>query len=175
MQIARNAPCPCGNGKKYAQCCMNKPVQPPRSTIIQNIVALAQEKIRSGELTSREMIDACLGQVMELANKQPREELAGLSPLEMDRILFHTFESPDLVTFPERTQTEPDAPIATLFGFLARVIDDEGLKTTPKGNLPRKFCQKVFAAFNEKEQAWRDEHVGSINTEVDFSRCMSRG
>lgn len=28
-KIGRNDPCPCGSGKKYKQCCLNKP-KPPR-------------------------------------------------------------------------------------------------------------------------------------------------
>ena len=29
MKIGRNAPCPCGSGKKYKKCCLNKKVTPP--------------------------------------------------------------------------------------------------------------------------------------------------
>jgi hypothetical protein len=29
MKIGRNAPCPCGSGKKYKKCCLNKTVAPP--------------------------------------------------------------------------------------------------------------------------------------------------
>ena len=28
-KISRNAPCPCGSGKKYKHCCLNKPASPP--------------------------------------------------------------------------------------------------------------------------------------------------
>lgn len=28
-KIGRNDPCPCGSGKKYKSCCMNKPKPPP--------------------------------------------------------------------------------------------------------------------------------------------------
>ena len=27
MKIGRNDPCPCGSGKKYKKCCLNKPSQ----------------------------------------------------------------------------------------------------------------------------------------------------
>ena len=27
MKIGRNQPCPCGSGKKYKKCCLNKPAQ----------------------------------------------------------------------------------------------------------------------------------------------------
>ena len=27
MKIGRNEPCPCGSGKKYKKCCLNKPAQ----------------------------------------------------------------------------------------------------------------------------------------------------
>lgn len=28
-KVGRNDPCPCGSGKKYKSCCMNKPKPPP--------------------------------------------------------------------------------------------------------------------------------------------------
>lgn len=28
-KIGRNDPCPCGSGKKYKSCCINKPKPPP--------------------------------------------------------------------------------------------------------------------------------------------------
>jgi hypothetical protein len=31
MKIARNAPCPCGSGKKYKNCCRNKSAAMPLS------------------------------------------------------------------------------------------------------------------------------------------------
>ena len=31
MKIGRNAPCPCGSGKKYKKCCLNKAVTPPET------------------------------------------------------------------------------------------------------------------------------------------------
>jgi methionyl aminopeptidase len=32
-KISRNAPCPCGSGKKYKRCCLNKPVSAPPSDL----------------------------------------------------------------------------------------------------------------------------------------------
>ena len=29
MKIGRNKPCPCGSGKKYKKCCLDKSVTPP--------------------------------------------------------------------------------------------------------------------------------------------------
>lgn len=29
MKIGRNAPCPCGSGKKYKNCCLNKEAETP--------------------------------------------------------------------------------------------------------------------------------------------------
>ena len=31
MKIGRNAPCPCGSGKKYKKCCLNKNITPPET------------------------------------------------------------------------------------------------------------------------------------------------
>ena len=31
MKIGRNAPCPCGSGKKYKKCCLDKNITPPEA------------------------------------------------------------------------------------------------------------------------------------------------
>ncbi len=37
MKVGRNDPCPCGSGKKYKQCCMNK--SQPQSSLRKKITA----------------------------------------------------------------------------------------------------------------------------------------
>ena len=32
MKIGRNQPCPCGSGKKYKKCCLNKPREDNKKT-----------------------------------------------------------------------------------------------------------------------------------------------
>ena len=52
MKIGRNDPCPCGSGKKYKHCCLNRPV-PARQqarepatilTLLQGEIARLQQK-----------------------------------------------------------------------------------------------------------------------------------
>ena len=65
----------------------------------------------------------------------------------MHRFLHFPFETPDLVTFSPCLDITPEAPILTLFSLLTDAIDDDGLKTTATGNLPRNFCREVARAF----------------------------
>ena len=48
--LSRNAPCPCGSGKKYKHCCLGKPIATSK-TRIRLIVAVAAMVIIGGALT----------------------------------------------------------------------------------------------------------------------------
>jgi len=62
MKIGRNAPCPCGSGKKYKKCCLNKAAKPPEDLLwrrlgdahdrlIDNLMAFARKTFGDLALT----------------------------------------------------------------------------------------------------------------------------
>lgn len=46
-KVGRNDPCPCGSGKKFKKCCLNKPYQPSAELIAD--LELGQQRIREYE------------------------------------------------------------------------------------------------------------------------------
>jgi hypothetical protein len=86
----------------------------------------------------------------------------------MHRILNFPFASQQLVSFPDRLEKSPTAPIMTLFNLLAEAIGEQGLKPTAKGNLPQKFCREAALAYWGEETYRHNTRLGGINKEEDF-------
>ncbi|ABC33626.1 conserved hypothetical protein [Hahella chejuensis KCTC 2396] len=101
-------------------------------------------------------------------NSQPLEDLAGLSAAQMYDLLYHPYDSPEIVRFPEIPDADVDAPIITLFLLLAEQIGEQGIKPTAKGNLPRKLCQETALAYWGEELYLEDRKYGAINQEEQF-------
>jgi len=51
MKIARNAPCPCGSGKKYKKCCLKKDAAPPSQALYHRRLSEACERLNKNLLT----------------------------------------------------------------------------------------------------------------------------
>jgi len=49
-KVGRNEPCPCGSGKKYKKCCMDK----PQANSVDNVISLADRRVQIAELTPEE-------------------------------------------------------------------------------------------------------------------------
>jgi hypothetical protein len=83
-------------------------------------------------------------------------------------MLNFAFETPSLIVFEDRLQTDPDAPITNLFELLIEAIGEKGLKPTATGNLPRNFCRAAaLSHWGPTTYAERTEY-GGINQEPDF-------
>jgi hypothetical protein len=168
MKINRNDPCPCGSGKKYKKCCLEKhlsSVQP--DGVVENFTEVRQ-LLEGKEFASLEEVNTFLATQMSKRNQTPKKDFAGLSPEQIHRFLHFPFESDALIVFPERLATQPSAPIMTLFSMLAEAIGEKGLKPTATGNLPRNFCRE--AALNYWGDVIHSEKTryGNINKEEDF-------
>jgi hypothetical protein len=105
---------------------------------------------------------------MQQRNQRPLDEFHGLSPEQMYRLLHFPFAAPELVIFPDVLDTNPTAPIVTLFGMLAEAIGEKGLKPTTKGNLPRKTCRDAALAYWGEALYRENTRFGGINREEDF-------
>lgn len=99
---------------------------------------------------------------------QPEPDFQGLSPAQMHQLLYHPFESPELVQFRESLATEPEAPVLGLFRYLAEGLGEKGLKATAKGNLPREFCRQAAcqAATICREIKWLEPE--RLRSETDY-------
>ena len=148
MKIPRNAPCPCGSGKKYKRCC-GADIQPYEDSVQGMNVAqqLAQAIKASGASTIEEM--NVLGQQLSAErNARPLKEFLGLSPEQMANLLYQPLASPGLVTFNEDWFPAQSTALL-LFEALASGIGEEGIKATGKGNLPIQLCRDNLADIPE--------------------------
>jgi len=166
--IGRNDPCPCGSGLKYKKCCLGREEEPADTGGPKGVFAEIHQALEGRQFASLEEANAFLADFSRQRNRQGREDFAGLSPEQMGRILYHPFDSPDIVTFPEVLAEEPTAPILTLFGLLVDAIGEQGLKPTAKGNLPRAFCREAALACWGEDLHRERTRFGNINKEEDF-------
>lgn len=166
-QTGRNEPCPCGSGKKYKKCCLEQePSVAPFSAA--GVSAELQQAMAEHEFNSLEEANAFANRFMGHRNQKPFDDFHGLSPEQMHYVLNRPFSSPQLVTFPEKLESMPDAPILSLLTLLVEGIGDKGLKPTAKGNLPRKFCQEAALAYWDDETYRHYTRYGNVNKEEDF-------
>lgn len=168
MKIDRNAPCPCGSGKKYKKCCLGKMTGATGSESMQDILAEVKKQMKSGKISSLEEAQAVLDAFMRKKNAAPLAEFHGLSPEQMTRFLHFPFDSPSLVQFGEDGASASAAPVLALFSLLAEAIGDKGLTPTATGNLPQLFCREAALAFWGEEKYAKNTRFGSIRSEMDF-------
>ncbi len=168
IDIGRNDPCPCGSGKKYKKCCLGREKTGPAETTNAEVFENLKEALEGQSFPSMEEAQAFAEGFMRQSNQAVVDDFHGLSPEQVFRILNFPFASPQLVSFPDRLETSPAAPIMTLFNLLAEAIGDQGLKPTAKGNLPRKFCREAALAYWGEETYRDNTQFGGINKEDDF-------
>ncbi|MDH5525630.1 MAG: SEC-C metal-binding domain-containing protein [Desulfobulbaceae bacterium] len=174
MNVGRNDPCPCGSGKKYKKCCLGRMAEGLGASPMQDLMAEIGRKLNEGEFSSLEAAQAELDTHMHQKNSAPLDDFHGLSPAQMYRLLHFPFESPDLVRFAEDFEKLPVAPVLTLFALLADALgENNGLKATATGNLPRRFCQEAALYFLGEEQYAERIRYGGIRSELDFFEMHS--
>jgi len=178
QKVGRNDPCPCGSGKKYKFCCLEREAsggqpdwppqggQPPK--LAREMMAEVQDALEGQSFESMEDMQGFLNDFMEKQQRQAVDDFCGLSPDQMHRLLNLPFDSTDLVVFPERLDNEPSAPIVTLFDCLVQGIGEKGMKPTAAGNLPRAFCREAASVFWGEAYPVRKERFGDIYKEEDF-------
>jgi len=133
-----------------------------------DIFSELREAIQGKEFASIAEAQAFADNFTREQNSTPLSEFHGLSPEQMHRLLAFPFDSPGLVSFMSPLETQPEAPVATLFRLLATVIGDQGLKATATGNLPRSFCREAALRFWGEEAYREHTRFCGINKETDF-------
>lgn len=168
MKISRNDPCPCGSGKKYKKCCLDKQTNMAGPANMQGIMDEIRSGVENREFSSLEEVQAALNQLTEKQNNSRLESFHGLSPAQMHRFLHNPFDSPELVSFAESIESPTEAPVLTLFALLVDAIGEKGLKPTVKGNLPRNVCREAALTFWGEEKYEDRTKYGAIRSEMDF-------
>ncbi len=164
----RNDPCPCGSGKKFKGCCLGKDGLGTSGRGGTGASAELRQALEGRQFTSLSEVQEFIEHHTQQRNQTPVDEFHGLSPEQMHRMLHFPFASPEVIRFPAILDTNPKAPILTLFSLLTETIGEQGLKPTAKGNLPQKFCREAALAY-WGETAYRENtRLGGINREYDF-------
>ena len=165
--VGRDAPCPCGSGRKHEHCCLGREDAIAPSSVLRDAVASLRQALEGKEFGSEEELQTFVRSIGEQRNRQPLDDFCGLSPAQMHRLLDFPFDSPQLVVFPTCLGVTPTGPFVTLFRLLAEAIDERGLKATARGNLPRKFVQEASLALEREgeDSRWAP---GSLRSEADF-------
>lgn len=162
-EALKNGPCPCGSGRKYKDCCMNKP-----GILSGSIQQQLQDWLKRHPGATQKELEAFVSRLMEEANKEPIDDFMGLSSEQMFQLLNFT-RTQKLIEFPVHPGQRPESPMLRLFSYLAEAIGESGLKSTVKGNLPREFCRRTALMYLGETGYKEMTRYGNINTEEDFS------
>ena len=172
MKIGRNDPCPCGSGKKYKKCCLlteqSRPVLESMDDVFAETHAEIRELLQDRDFGSLDEANEVLGAHFSRKNRIADTAFSGLSPEQMNAILYDPFNSPASIRFTKSFKNELEAPILTLFSLLVEAIGEEGLKPTAKGNLPQRFCRDAALSYWGKELHRKKTRFVGINKEDDF-------
>lgn len=105
---------------------------------------------------------------MEARNETPVEDFLGLTPAEMQQLLYTPFDAPEIVVFPAELPDDLNAPLLDLFTQLAAFLAEGPLKLTQAGNLPVAVCTAIHQNYQPGfRMAWKDERQTNIR-EGDF-------
>ncbi len=126
---------------------------------------IEQEGLR---FSSLDELNAFGKQIMEEQNNSPNPDFEGLSPFQMQKILYSPFSKGCIVQFKERrANQEIHSPMTEMCKIILERIDPEkGLKLTQKGNLPRQLVKDVhYSCINPEKEYHR--LTMNINKEMD--------
>lgn len=167
-KIGRNAACPCGSGKKYKHCCLHKSSGAENSLSDSAVMPDFKEALESQEFNDLQEAEQFANAFIQSRNSRPLKEFQGLSPDQMQSLLYLPYESPKLLEFSEPTSDVSTVPIMKLALLLLNGVGEKGVKATAKGNLPRKLCREIAVNYYTKEEYQRRTKYSNINTEMDF-------
>ncbi|HCH01823.1 MAG TPA: SecC motif-containing protein [Vibrio sp.] len=146
MKISRNSECPCGSGKKYKRCCMDK-VSKARSEFTDEIQAIAA---MSPDL-SLDDLNIIIQQKADKQNNRPNTDFSGLSSSQMANWFYAPFTELQDVIIHHTPKDISSSPVMRYFSLIVDeiLLDGGSLKATTKGNLPAKLVKKASALLSE--------------------------
>lgn len=117
---------------------MNQEIQ----KYIQEYVDKMQAK---GVNPTMEQINAYLADYMHNINNVPKEEFEGYSPIEMMKVLHHTFDSDSPVQFNPLTLDEySQMPLFRQVKYLLQTVAEHDVKLTMAGYLPPRIVKELY-------------------------------
>ena len=102
-------------------------------------------------------------------NHSPVEDFQGLTPHEMQQLLYRPFDAPEVLQFRSDLPASISAPVLDLFMQLAAFMQDGPLRLTQAGNLPVAVCTEIAGNYVTRSDIfWRDERRTQLR-EGDFA------
>ncbi|MEA2014767.1 MAG: SEC-C domain-containing protein [Thermodesulfobacteriota bacterium] len=171
-KMGRNELCPCGSGKKYKHCCMDKDGLSRRQGMMQDVFDEVREAMADRNFDSIDEANAFLRTFMEGKNRKPAQSFLGISPEQMHRLLRHSYDdTSDILDFntglsPSEFQEIP--VVKHVLIFLRALSECEPVKATKKGNMSLGFSKDLFDKMYDIEKfPWlrgmrSEEEMGGI-------------
>jgi len=157
--------CPCGSGRTFAECCGAAP-SAGGSSGTSEVMREIQQQLEDREFADEAELQAFADDLMARRNRRGLDDFDGLSPSQMEALLYHPFESPPLDNLEGRLRSDIDAPILALFRIIADAARERGIKLTARGNLPLKLV-KHGDAWLQADGGLPDEIHRRVSTERD--------
>src|SRR5574337_27963 len=165
----KNAPCPCGSGRIYENCCLIRDVLPVGRMDAKEFSKAVLALLENRKFKSHEEAQAFIDKLTQARNAAPLDDFSGISPDQMYHFLHRPFNSPCLINYNLGIRKFPDSPFLRLFFLLMRGVLKEDLKATSQGNLPVKFVQPAAEQYYGQEEYSKLRRYISFRTETDFS------
>ena len=156
--------CLCGSGKQYKNCCFEKLIEFPKNNSFKNhsshaskISDSAKAHIENKEFSSLKELNQELNQFSHNHNKKPMDDFLGLSPAQMQYILYNPFSlTNEIFTFEYGSHFEQNIKEVSFLEqalyFLNKLYESGEMKATQKGNLPKSFVMELYQKFFSKEE-----------------------
>ncbi len=161
----KNKPCPCGSGLPYEACCGKEESVASAGWVPHVIEGGLKDDHHD---LSIDQLNSVLNSVMRAENERLKEEFCGLSSTDMSSLLYHPFDSPDVVMFRTDIKKIPDSPFMKLFYRLLNACEGKGMKLTATGNLPRNFSRETARDYYSDDELDDKMLLRIISSELDF-------
>jgi hypothetical protein len=176
-KASRNEPCPCGSGKKYKKCCIDKILSFPVKDSFEGVdpkssskfLDMVKSEFEMGEYNSLDEMNEKLNQFSQNYNELPQSPFLGLSPQQMSSVLYSPFSLYNALFNFESTCEHDFMKIPILnqaIYFLNKLKDVVELKVTQNGNLPRAFVIELYENFFSE-----DRYARKPNREDDLPQA----
>lgn len=174
-------PCPCGSGRTYENCCWITELMDEKSKErkrqSRRIIKIVEKQASSTGVDFQHYADKAIA----LVNREPQPVFMGLSADQADRLIYDgTAACKDIVEL--NRELPPDAfacahIVQDALFFLGAMAEQEPLKATAKGNLPRDFARRMFEKIDRSDfkdfisfRSERDSH--QVHTlRIVLSQC----
>lgn len=162
-KISRNEPCPCGSGKKYKRCCIDKISPFPGNSSFEGdelktsgqLLELVKKEFADKKIGSIEEANLHLSGIMKNYNTLPKSPFLGLSPDQMHKVLNGPFSlNNELFSIEHLNASElQKVPLFRHAVFLMDKLKSDGeIKATQTGNLPRALVREMYYEFFTNER-----------------------